>query len=175
MSYSLYDASVPLAENALKSLANILKLAEAAPYAAYLFTARIHPDMLPLVFQVIIVTDTSTKIVARLTGVEPHVWEGEVKTFADCYARIEKAQEILATADKDIINQRQNEVVSVGMGSAGTFKMTGVNYVNGYVLPSLFFHLSTAYNILGKEGVPLGKRTYLKPFIGQYISHQTSL
>ncbi|EHK23717.1 uncharacterized protein TRIVIDRAFT_215870 [Trichoderma virens Gv29-8] len=170
MSYSLYDASVPLAKSALNSLANILKLGEASPNAATLLAARIHDDMLPLVFQVKMVTDTSTKIVARLTGVEPHAWEGEVETFADCYARIEKAQEILAAADKDVINQRQNELVTVGMGSAGTFQMAGGSYINGYVLPNLFFHLSTAYNILRKEGVPLGKRSYLDSFIGQYIS-----
>ncbi|KAL6827550.1 hypothetical protein V8C40DRAFT_199223 [Trichoderma camerunense] len=172
MSYSLYDASIPLAKSALKSLTNILKLGEASPNAATLLAARIHPDMLPLVFQVKMVTDTSTKIVARLTGAEPHAWEGEVETFADCYARIAKAEEILATADKEVINKRQNELVTLGMGSAGTFEMPGSHYLNGYALPNVFFHLSTAYNIMRKEGVPLGKQAYLESFIGQYLNKQ---
>ncbi|KAL7799220.1 hypothetical protein V8C37DRAFT_367031 [Trichoderma ceciliae] len=169
MSYSLYDATVPLAKSALSALTNILKTGEAAPNSAGLLAARIHEDMFPLSFQVKFITDVSTKIVARLHGVEPHVWEGEIDTFADCYARIAKAEEILATADKDLINQRQNEVVSLGMGSKGTFEMPGANYANGYVLPNLFFHLTTAYNILRKEGVPLGKANYLESFIGQYL------
>ncbi|KAL7951670.1 hypothetical protein V8C42DRAFT_304823 [Trichoderma barbatum] len=169
MSYSLYDATVPLAKNALNALTSILKAGEASPVASTLLAARIYDDMLPLVFQVKMVTDTSAKIVARLTGVEPHAWEGEVESFADCYARIAKAEEILATADKDIINQRQNELVSVGMGSAGTFQMSGANYINGYVLPNLFFHLTTAYNILRKEGVPLGKKHYITSFIGGFL------
>ncbi|OPB36508.1 hypothetical protein A0O28_0055870 [Trichoderma guizhouense] len=172
MSYSLYDASIPLAKSALKSLTNILKLGEASPNAATLLAARIHPDMLPLVFQVKMVTDTSTKIVARLTGAEPHAWEGEVETFTDCYARIAKAEEILATADKDVINKRQDELVTLGMGSAGTFEMPGSHYLNGYALPNVFFHLSTAYNIMRKEGVPLGKQAYLESFIGQYLNKQ---
>ncbi|PTB69080.1 hypothetical protein BBK36DRAFT_1113045 [Trichoderma citrinoviride] len=172
MSYSLYDATIPLAQNALKALTNILKLGEAAPNGASLLSARIHPDMLPLTFQVKMVTDTTTKLAARLTGTEPHAWEGEIETYADCYARIAKAEEILAAASKDVVNQRQNELVNVGMGSLGTFAMTGGNYANGYVLPNIFFHLSTAYNILRKEGVPLGKKDYLTPFIGDFLTNK---
>ncbi|RFU78246.1 helix-turn-helix domain-containing [Trichoderma arundinaceum] len=172
MSYSLYDATVPLAKSALKALTNILKTGEAVPESANLLAARLAPDMLPLTFQVKSVTDISTKIVARLHGIEPHVWEGDINTFADCYARIAKAEEILATADKDLINQRQSEIVTLGMGSKGTFQMPGANYANGYVLPNLFFHLTTAYNILRKEGVPLGKTSYLESFIGQYLQQQ---
>ncbi|KAK1251778.1 hypothetical protein MKX07_007257 [Trichoderma sp. CBMAI-0711] len=172
MSYSLYDATVPLAQNALKALTSILKKGEAAPNGASLLNARIHPDMLPLTFQVKMVTDTTTKLVARLTGTEPHAWEGEVETYADCYARIAKAEEILASASKDVINQRQGETVNVGMGSLGTFAMSGPNYVNGYVLPNIFFHLSTAYNILRKEGVPLGKADYITSFIGEFLTNK---
>ncbi|KAM0265615.1 hypothetical protein ACHAQJ_000048 [Trichoderma viride] len=169
MSYSLYDATVPLAQNALKSLTTILKTGEAAPNAASLLAAQIYPDMLALSFQVKMVTDFSTKVVARLQGVEPHVWEGDIATFADCYTRIAKAEEIVAAADKDLINQRQNELVSLGMGSKGTFEMPGVHYVNGHFLPNLFFHLTTAYGILRKEGVPLGKQQYLLSFLGDFL------
>lgn len=43
--------------------------------------------------------------------------------------------------------------------------------VNMYhAIPNLFFHLVTAYNILRKEGVPLGKMDYLTPFIGKHVS-----
>lgn len=31
--------------------------------------------------------------------------------------------------------------------------------------PNVFFHLVTAYDILRKQGVPLGKMDYLKAFI----------
>lgn len=169
MSYSLYDATVPMAKNALKALTKILKLGEAAPNSASLLDARIYPDMLPLSFQIKMVTDTSTKLVARLHGTEPHAWEGDLNNFADCYARISKAEEILAAADKEVINQRQGEIVSLSMGSKGTFQMTGSNYAAGYALPNIFFHLTTAYNILRKEGVPVGKESYIEPFIGQYL------
>lgn len=169
MSYSLYDAAIPMARNALKSLSNILKKGEAAPNGASLLAASIHPDMLPLTFQVTIIADSSTKVVARLQGIEPHAWEGKVETYADCFSRIAKAEEILDAADKDLINQRQNETVPLGLGSRGTVQIPGSNYVNGYFLPNIFFHLATAYDILRKEGVPLGKTDYLEPFNSSFF------
>lgn len=43
--------------------------------------------------------------------------------------------------------------------------MTGSKYVQGFVLPNFFFHITTAYSILRMKGVPLGKRDYLTPFL----------
>lgn len=34
-----------------------------------------------------------------------------------------------------------------------------------WATPNLYFHLVTAYDILRKEGVPLGKTDYLAPFM----------
>ncbi|PTB44234.1 uncharacterized protein TrAFT101_002794 [Trichoderma asperellum] len=168
MSYSLYDATIPVARNALKSLFNVLKKGEAAPNAADLLSASIYHDMLPLTFQVFMVTDTSTKIAARLQGVEPHAWDGKIESYAECFSRIAKAEEILAAADKELINQRQAEIVPLGLGSRGTVQIPGVSYANGHFLPTIFFHLTTAYDILRKEGVPLGKNDYLEPFHGTF-------
>jgi hypothetical protein len=37
-------------------------------------------------------------------------------------------------------------------------------YLLNFVLPNLFFHLTTAYDILRHQGVPLGKMDYLGSF-----------
>jgi uncharacterized protein len=34
-------------------------------------------------------------------------------------------------------------------------------FLMGFSLPNFYFHATTAYDILRKEGVPLGKRDYL--------------
>ncbi|KAM0466186.1 hypothetical protein ACHAPV_001141 [Trichoderma viride] len=170
MSYSLYDATIPVAKSALKSLYNVLKKGEAAANGASLLSAKIHENMLPLTFQVYMVTDTSSKIASRLQGIEPHAWEGNIETYDDCFSRIAKAEEILAAADKELINKRQNETVPLGLGSRGTVNIPGVVYTNGHFLPTIFFHLTTAYDILRKEGVPLGKTDYVEPFNGSFAS-----
>lgn len=37
-------------------------------------------------------------------------------------------------------------------------------YLLNFVLPNFFFHLTTAYDILRNQGVPLGKMDYLGSF-----------
>ncbi|PNY25839.1 Uncharacterized protein TCAP_04200 [Tolypocladium capitatum] len=169
MSYSFYDGSILLTQNALKCLSDILKKGEATPNAASLPEASLHPDMKPLSFQVHIVTDVAQKIHARLTGNEPATLENNLKTFADFRARIEQIEQQLAGADKDTINRHAGEIVPLGLGGGKTVDMSGAAYVSGYGVPNIFFHLSMAYGIMRKEGVPLGKMDYLVPFIGQYI------
>jgi hypothetical protein len=37
----------------------------------------------------------------------------------------------------------------------------GATYVNHFALPNLYFHLTTAYNILRHNGVAIGKRDFI--------------
>ena len=170
MSYSIYEASVPVARDIVASLASILKKGEASPKAASLAETKLVDDMLPLGFQVHMITDVAEKIVARLSGVAPADNDRNITTFEQYHARIAKAEKALAGADKDLINKRMNETVPVGMGPGKTVNMTGIQYLNGYALPNLFFHLTAAYMILRKEGVDIGKMDYLTPFVGKYVS-----
>lgn len=48
---------------------------------------------------------------------------------------------------------------------AGGRKMTLQAFIRDLALPNVFFHLVTAYDILRKQGVPLGKMDYLAPFL----------
>ncbi|UNI17546.1 hypothetical protein JDV02_003879 [Purpureocillium takamizusanense] len=170
MSYSLYDASVVLARDALASLTSVLKKGEAHAAADSLPEARLYPDMLPLAFQVYMMTDTASKMCARLSGEEPAVLENNLKTFADFHARIAQVEAIVAKADQATVNARAAEVVTIGLGPGKSAPMACSAYVNGYALPNIFFHLTTAYGILRKEGVPLGKTDYLVAFVGKHVS-----
>ena len=38
---------------------------------------------------------------------------------------------------------------------------TALGYLTGFILPNVYFHDSTAYEILRQNGVPLGKRDFL--------------
>ncbi|TWU78294.1 hypothetical protein ED733_008366 [Metarhizium rileyi] len=168
MSFTLYESSIGAAKDVLTSLKAILKKAESAPNAATLPDARIHEDMLPLSFQVHFVTDIAQKTMARTTGVEPQKLEANLKTFDDFFRRIDQAEELLAKADKDVVNKRIDEAVPLGLGPGKTTELPSHAYVSGYAIPNLFFHLVTAYDILRKEGISLGKTDYLSPFIGKH-------
>ncbi|EFY91986.1 hypothetical protein J3459_007935 [Metarhizium acridum] len=170
MSYTLYDGSITTAQDILISLKAILKKAETAPNAASLPDARIHEDMLPLSFQVHVVSDIAQKTAARTTGAEPQKLENDLKTFDDFYKRIDQVQELLTKIDKEVVNKRVGELVPIGLGPGKNVELPGHAYVTGYAIPNMFFHLVTAYDILRKEGVPLGKMDYLNAFIGKHVS-----
>lgn len=166
---SFYDVSIGQAIEILDSLTAILKKAESAPNAATLPEARIYDDMLPLSFQVYLVADLGTKLAARLTGQEPPSNENNLKSFAEFHGRIAESRAALEKVDKNTINTRAAEAVTVGLGPGKTAQMNGLTYNAGYVTPNLYFHLATAYNILRKEGVPVGKMDYLTTFLSKHV------
>ena len=48
----------------------------------------------------------------------------------------------------------------VKLGPRGEVPFTGIVYLSFFTIPNLHFHLTTAYNILRHNGVPLGKIDY---------------
>lgn len=169
---SLYTFSVGQAKSALASLEAILKKGAASPNAASLPQANLGGDMLPLRFQVQVVTDTASKMVARLSGKEPTSFpygDDALLTFDDFFKRIDEAKAIVDAADEATINAGAAKAVTVGMGPGVNVDMEGQQYVLGYSIPNIYFHTVTAYGILRKEGIELGKGDYLTSFIGPYM------
>nr|WP_252736588.1 MULTISPECIES: DUF1993 family protein [unclassified Psychrosphaera] len=40
-------------------------------------------------------------------------------------------------------------------------ELVGTSYVNDFLVPNLYFHLTTAYNILRLNGVDIGKKDFM--------------
>ncbi len=65
---------------------------------------------------------------------------------------------------KDIVGHEDREVeLRYWPGK----KMTGFGYATEYLMPNFYLHVATAYSILRKNGVDLGKDDFIgtKPFI----------
>lgn len=171
--YAFYDATIPLVKRAMVSLTGILKKAEAAPNSDTFIGCRVHEDMLPLAFQVHFSTDLAQKLAHRLSGTEPEALDrNEITSFAAAYARIQKVEAILDGADAAVINAAVDKTVPLGLGPGKNIDIAAPGYVAGYALPNLFFHITTAYNILRKEGVPLGKMDFIAPFMADFVPKQ---
>ena len=168
---TLYTTTVPLLQRGLTTLSAIVDKAEA--YAkekgtpvSELLEARLIEDMLPFTFQVFIVTDIAHKVVRRVLGEEPESWgRDELATLEGIRARIAATHEILAGADAAKFNADPDTVVPLGVGGGKTLQVPAFGYIQGYGLPTFFFHLQTAYAILRMKGVPLGKSDYIAPFM----------
>ncbi|KAH7361703.1 hypothetical protein B0T11DRAFT_76869 [Plectosphaerella cucumerina] len=174
-SYTLADGTVPHVKGALKAVNHLLTALESHSSSdpSSLLQARLAPDMLPFTFQVAVVCDTAAKLLARLQGVDPAAAApfDEIKTVADARARVDAALALVESADVAAIAARADETVSFGMGRGKPDAVVKAReYAAGYSLPNLFFHTVTAYAILRKEGVVIGKQDYQQWFLGPYLS-----
>ena len=57
------------------------------------------------------------------------------------------------------LNGKEGRKFSLKMGPRDV-DFTGITYLSGFPLPNVHFHVTTAYNILRHNGVPLGKFDY---------------
>jgi hypothetical protein len=165
LTISIYDQSIDVMTRALGSLDGIVAKAEAhadehgIEHSA-LLNARLFPDMHPFTRQIQIASDAAKGGAARLAGVEVPSWEDDETSFADLRARIQKTVDYLAGFEPQALegaDSREIEIVFPG----GSMKMDGKRHLLDFVLPNLYFHITTAYNILRHNGVAIGKRDYL--------------
>lgn len=83
-------------------------------------------------------------------------------------ARIQQALEVLKEIDRETANGRAD--MTTQFARTGYMMEAPVKGVVGLVnMPNIYFHVSMAYAILRKEGVPLGKRDWSRGFVGDYI------
>ena len=165
---SMYETSVPVFLRALRNLRHALEKGEAHARAqgyepTVLLQSRLYPDMLPLVRQVQIATDTAKFGAARLAGVESPRFEDVESTFDELYARLEAVAAYLGTFDDAALAGSETRTVTLSTRTRGDLSFDGRGYLLGFVLPNLFFHAATAHAILRHNGVPLGKLDYLGP------------
>ncbi len=162
---SMYAASAPAFLRALRNLRQLLALAEAHAqrqgYAAeVLLQARLYPDMLPLLSQVQMATDTAKNGIARLAGEQAPAFADEETDFAGLYARLDRAIDYIGSFAPSRIDGSETRAISL-VTRGGERRFEGLPYLTGFALPNLYFHVGTVYALLRHNGVPLGKLDYL--------------
>ena len=165
MTISMYQASVPVFVRALTNLSDVLKKGEvhakdkdANPDG--LLQQRLIFDMLPLIKQIQIACDTAARGAARLAGVEPQAFPDNETTLAQAQDRIARAIAYLKSFKPEQIDGSENRKV-VMKTRHGDVDFVGLAYLTEYSLPNLFFHCTTAYDILRVAGTPIGKKDFL--------------
>lgn len=167
-SYSLYDATVSMAIGALKSLSQILARAEEHPNSIELITTRLTDDMKPLSFQVHYATFQARSLAAKLSREEYAEPEEDLDTYEKMHARIQQALKALDETDKETANSR-GETITQFARRDHMMEVPVKGVVGLWNMPNIYFHVSMAYAILRKEGVPLGKQDWSRGFVSDYI------
>ena len=165
MSISMYQTLIPTAIHALHNLIGIIQ--KTADHATtkkidpeILLSARLFPDMFPLTRQVQIASDAAKGAAARLAGQEPPSYEDTESTFTALIERVQKTIHYLETFIPAQIDGSEEITITLNTRS-GTLNFEGQPYLLNYVLPNLYFHITTAYAIARHNGVELGKADFL--------------
>lgn len=165
MTISMYDISVAVFSARLKALDNVLAAAEQNAGERKIdpqvfLTARLAPDMFALTRQVQIATDHAKGAPSRLAGREVPKYEDSEASFADLHARIARTLDHLATFAPADLDGADEKTVEVRLGGR-EMALPGLQYLLHLAMPNFYFHITTAYDILRHNGVPLGKQTFL--------------
>jgi uncharacterized protein len=165
MSITMYSASVPVFTHMLSNLCVLLDKAEAHARvkkfdSAVLLTTRLAPDMLPFPKQIQIACDVVKFCAARLAGVDAPKFDDTEATIAELRARVQATIAFLNSVPTDKIDGTEDKDITVPR-RGDTMVMKGEFYLKHFVLPNLYFHLTTAYALLRHNGVDLGKGDFL--------------
>jgi hypothetical protein len=160
------QACLPALEIGLNALSAVLDKAEAHATAkkidpSVLLNSRLAPDMFALTRQVQIATDLAKNGASRLAGVEPPRYEDTETTIEQLKARLQKTVAHLKSLDTKQIDASADREITFPLGPTRKGQMQGTDYLNHFLLPNVYFHLTAAYAILRHCGVELGKEDFL--------------
>lgn len=163
----MYAITIPPLILALNNLKHILKTGKRYADArdidhAILLNARLFPNMYALTRQVQIASDMSKGAGARLAGLSVPSYEDNETTFEMLLARLDKTIAFLETIKPEQLADAGTRHIEL-MVRQSKREFVGMDYLVRWVLPNVYFHITTAYNILRHNGVELGKRDFLGP------------
>jgi hypothetical protein len=170
---TLTDLLLPTYRQMLRNLALWLRKAqEQAADADALMSARLAPDMFPLSTQVRFACRQAYEGVHRLRheAIPPEVdvLQDEGRnggerpgTVADALARIEEALVFLDGVAPDAMDGGAGKPLALELPMGIAFDLDGEGYARDWALGQFYFHVMTAYAILRKEGISLGKADYV--------------
>ena len=160
----LYEVTIPAFKKALNNLNLILDKAAGNADARkfevdVLLNARLAPDQFNFIRQVQIACDTAKLCASRLTGKDAPVNDDKERTMQEVKARIESTIVYLSTfTAKDFVGAEEKHITQPRWEGKW---LTGTEYTLEHALPNLYFHITTAYSILRKNGVDVGKKDFL--------------
>jgi len=124
---------------------------------------RLYPDMFPLSRQVQIACDNACRGAARLAGVQLPSFPDSETTFAQLIERTQKAIAYVESVSSEAIDARAEETITFPIGANREMSMPAGQFLLSFTLPNVYFHATTAYDILRHNGVVLGKSDFLRP------------
>jgi hypothetical protein len=165
VSFTLYDASIPIYLRMLGNLDALLDKAVAHAQAkgvalSTLTEARLIPDMAPFTAQVQMASDAAKGGAARLAQLTPPSFPDVETTIPELKERIAKTIAFVSSVKREQVDGGEDRVIELKFPN-GSMSFTGAEFVTSFSVPNFLFHVTTAYALLRAAGVPLGKMDFL--------------
>lgn len=166
MAISFYDVSVATYLQMLGAASGFLAkgrehLEKSGADLHEVVETRLYADMLPFRFQVVSVAHHS---LGAIRAIESGVFTPPPAAPDLDYVALEKlvtdARSSLQRYERAAIDALEGNDVLFKLGERG-MPFVARDFVLSFSLPNLYFHATTAYDILRTRGVPLGKRDFI--------------
>jgi hypothetical protein len=127
---------------------------------------RLAPDMLTLGAQIALACNQPRGFSQWCAGQPIDNLALDVEALVTARSHIVQTRSLVEAITAD--DSKLDETKRIGLGPGRHCELPGHQYINDYLVPNLYFHITTAYAILRKLGAPLGKADfmiYLAPYI----------
>jgi uncharacterized protein len=133
---------------------------------------RIIDDMFPFSTQIVFACNQPRNFTRWCSGLHMENLKPEVSSIDELREIIEVTKSELNIANID--DGRLDEIKRIDINEQQYLELTGIDYVNGFLMPNLYFHMVTAYNIMRMKGVPLGKVDYMIHLVSKIKAHKST-
>jgi len=91
---------------------------------------------------------------------EVPAYDDNEKTLAELKVRIARTVDFIRSVPAERIDGTEDHDIELPVTGKPT-RYKGLQLLLGHSLPNVYFHATTAYNLLRRNGVPIGKRDFL--------------
>ena len=167
MSFSLYDATIPVFLQILPSISNLLEKAEAWAIEKKvsdreIIDARLAPDMLPFNYQV---KSTAVHSLGAIEGVRRGEFSPDMteppQSFPALRERLAQTIEALSNLTAEEVNGFNGRSMTFLFRDRRMEFTSADAFLMRFSLPNFMFHATTAYDLLRMKGLDIGKRDYI--------------
>lgn len=123
------------------------------------FGLRLADNMLPLSAQIIFVCDQARNFSRWSLGEPSQNSQLELTSWESARQEIANAQDFLTKVSGD--PAKLLEVKRIDLSQGRYLELTGNQYIDDFLLPNFYFHVTTTYAILRMAGVSIGKQDFM--------------
>lgn len=155
----------------LDTLNHLLNIAEShfADDVDSLLQLRIAPDMFPFATQIAFVCNQPRNFALWCLEQSANNLNPNVTSLIEARGHISSTKELLASIN--VADSKLSELNQIDLGQGVSLELSGLSYVDDFLMPNFYFHLTTVYNILRMAEIPIGKRDFMIHLV-PFLKHQ---